>query len=241
MWTPGLPVVKKDVPFVLARNPFVRGSRRMKYVYPTAFMKRSLLVPLFLLQAAVVMAQTTPDACEDCDLLFQGMPSHPGHSVRISGADEIGEPLRIEGTIYQYDGKTPASGIILYVYQTDHTGRYTPGPNQVHAKRHGHLRGWVQSDERGRYAIQTIRPASYPNSKNPQHIHPIIFEPTANRYYWIDDYLFDDDPLLSREEKQKLSQRGGSGILTLKKNQIGTWMGRRDIILGRNIPNYTKP
>lgn len=204
-------------------------------------MKPFLSLSLLIVIASASRAQTSLDACEDCDLLFQGMPSTIGSAVRLGGADEKGEPLRITGTVYLPDGKTPAPGIVLYLYQTDHTGKYTPGPNQVYARRHGHLRGWVRSDERGRYEFTTVRPASYPNSKNPQHIHPIILEPTANRYYWIDDYLFGDDPLLTREEKQKLSQRGGNGILTLKKNHLGTWMGRRDIILGKNIPNYTKP
>lgn len=241
MQTPCLPVVKKDAQFVPPGYPIVPANRKMKYVYPSAFMKRNILILLFLFQAAVLMAQTTPDACEDCDLLFQGMPSHLGYSTALTGQDEPGEPLRVEGIIYQPDGKTPAPGIVLYVYQTDHSGRYTPGKNQVHAKRHGHLRGWVRSDEQGRYAFETIRPASYPNSKNPQHIHPIIVEPTTNVYYWIDDFLFDDDPLLTDAEKRKLKQRGGNGILTLKKNSQGTWVGRRDIILGKNIPNYAKP
>ena len=221
-------------------NSNALGVKSVRFNNP-ASMNRIIPLHALVFLVTASLAQTTPDACEDCELLFEGMPANPGPSARIAGTDEVGESLRIEGVIYQPDGKTPAPGIILYVYQTDHTGRYTPGPNQIHARRHGHLRGWAQSDERGRYAIQTIRPASYPNSKNPQHIHPIIFEPTANRYYWIDEFLFDDDPLLSREEKNRQPQRGGGGILTLKKGERGGWTGRRDIILGKNIPNYSKP
>ena len=202
-------------------------------------MKPILFLSGLLLVALVSFAQTSPDACEDCELLFQGMPSNIGGSARLALAGEPGEPLRITGTIYLPDGKTPAPGIILYIYQTDHTGHYTPGPSQVHARRHGHLRGWARSDERGRYEFLTIRPASYPNSRNPQHIHPIIFEPKNNRFYWIDDYLFDDDPLLTPEEKQKQPKRGGGGILTLKKDSNGIWFGDRDIVLGQNIPNYS--
>lgn len=33
-------------------------------------------------------------------------------------------------------------------------------------------------------------------------------------------------------------KRGGSGILTLSKKKDETWVGKRDIILGLNIPNY---
>jgi protocatechuate 3,4-dioxygenase, beta subunit len=202
-------------------------------------MKPALFLSLMLLVNFVSFAQTSPDGCEDCELLFQGMPDNIGASAHLAGAGEKGEPLRITGTIYLPDGKTPAVGIVLYVYQTDHTGKYTPGPGQVHARRHGHLRGWVRSDERGRYEFFTVRPASYPNTRNPQHIHPIVFEPKVNRFYWIDDYLFDDDPLLTPEEKQKQPKRGGGGILTLKKDDNGVWIAARDIVLGQNIPNYS--
>ncbi|MBL7850614.1 MAG: intradiol ring-cleavage dioxygenase [Cyclobacteriaceae bacterium] len=202
-------------------------------------MKTLCLASAFLLLSITSGAQKSLGPCEDCDLLFQGMPATIGSSVRMAGPEESGEPLRIQGIIYQPDGKTPAPGIILYVYQTDHTGRYTPGPSQVHARRHGHLRGWMRSDERGRYEFLTIRPASYPNTRNPQHIHPIIVEPSAGRHYWIDDFLFDDDPLLSPEEKRRQPKRGGSGILTLTKGPGGEWIGKRDIVLGLNVPNYS--
>jgi hypothetical protein len=49
---------------------------------------------------------------------------------------------------------------------------------------------------------------------------------------------FDDDPLLTKGERAKEERRGGSGIIKLTKNQNGVWIGRRDIVLGHNIPNY---
>lgn len=125
----------------------------------------------------------------------------------------------------------------MYIYHTDNKGLYLPAPKQIVAKRHGYLRGWMKSGSDGRYEFKTIRPASYPNSKNPQHIHPIIKEPGAT-LYWIDEFLFDDDPLLSDQEKSRQEKRGGNGIITLKKNEKGVWVGKRDIILGMNIPKY---
>lgn len=177
------------------------------------------------------------DSCEDCDLMFVGMPTTPSWQTTIAGPDEPGEPLIIRGTIYKKDGKTPAPGIILYVYHTDNKGLYSPAPKQSGAKRHGHLRGWIKTDEQGRYEFNTIRPASYPNSRNPQHIHPIIKE-EGIAPYWIDEFLFEDDPVLSESEKNHQQKRGGSGIISLTKNEKGIWIGKRDIILGMNIPNY---
>lgn len=208
-------------------------------------MKKSML---FLFASAImnISGCTQPNpktdrmvgsACEDCDMMFEGMPENPSWQTTIAGPDESGEPLIISGIIYKKDGKTPAPGVILYVYHTDNKGLYSPAPKQTAAKRHGHLRGWVKTDENGRYEFKTIRPASYPNSRNPQHIHPLIKE-TGLTLYWIDEFIFEDDPLLSNQEKTHLQNRGGSGLIALKKSEKGIWIGKRNIILGMNIPNY---
>lgn len=199
---------------------------------------------LLVLSMAVTGCAQSPSAerqvgggCEDCELMFAGMPTKLSWKAKLAPDDEPGERMIISGTIYKKDGKTPAPDVILYVYQTDNTGRYTPAPKQVHAKRHGHLRGWVRTDAQGRYEFHTIRPASYPNSRNPQHIHPIIKEPGLS-LYWIDEFLFDDDPVLTEQEKARQVKRGGSGIIKLNKNSEGVWIGKRNIILGLNVPNY---
>ena len=175
--------------------------------------------------------------CEVCDLMFKGMPANMSWETTIALANEPGEPLIISGIIYQKDGKTPARDIILYVYHTDKAGYYSPGTTENSSTRHGHLRGWMKTNAQGRYQFNSIRPGGYPNGKAPQHIHPTIKEPNTS-LYWIDEYLFDDDPLLTAAEKKRQEKRGGSGIIHLEKNSKGEWIGKRDIILGMNIPNY---
>jgi len=39
--------------------------------------------------------------------------------------DFEGQKIKIQGTVYHHDGKTPASDVILYVYHTDQSGQYT--------------------------------------------------------------------------------------------------------------------
>jgi protocatechuate 3,4-dioxygenase beta subunit len=177
------------------------------------------------------------EVCDGCEAMFEGMPSQLDWQTKIAPVGEPGEPMTISGTIYKADGKTPASGVILYLYHTDDKGIYSPGPNQKVALRHGHLRGWMKTDANGRYQFTSIRPASYPSRQAPQHIHPMIKE-TGVSLYWIDEYVFDDDPLLSKEELTHQQKRGGSGVIHLTKNDKGEWIGKRDIILGMNIPNY---
>ncbi len=85
----------------------------------------------------------------------------------ITAKDEPGRPLLVSGRIYGPDGKTPLEGVTLYVYHTDNTGLY-PGDGINPAPR---LRGWMKTDREGRYEFRTIKPASYPNSSNPEHVH----------------------------------------------------------------------
>jgi protocatechuate 3,4-dioxygenase beta subunit len=83
-------------------------------------------------------------------------------------------------------------------------------------------------------------PVSAPNRyRLLAHIHITIKEPGLKEYY-IDEFVFDDDPLLSDEKRQKLDNRCGSGILWL--NDVGNmFKAERPIYLGRNIPNYPRP
>jgi protocatechuate 3,4-dioxygenase beta subunit len=176
--------------------------------------------------------------CEGCEGIYEGMPQQLNWQTTISPAGEPGEPMEISGVIYRVDGKTPAPNIILYVYHTDAAGYYTPAPNQTgNARRHGHLRGWMKTNEKGEYRFISIKPAPYPNGRIPAHIHPILKEADKNEYF-IDEYVFDDDPLVTREERGKHRNLGGSGIIRLTKNGNGVWAGKRDIILGLNVPNY---
>jgi protocatechuate 3,4-dioxygenase beta subunit len=177
------------------------------------------------------------DGCDGCDAMFDGMPSKLDWQTKIAPPGEPGEPMTISGTIYQADGKTPAPGVILYLYHTDNKGIYSPAPNQKVALRHGHLRGWMKSDAKGRYLFTSIRPGSYPSRKAPQHIHPLVKEPGVS-LYWIDEFVFDDDELLTKEALSHNKNRGGSGLIHLTKNEEGEWTGKRDIILGKNISNY---
>ncbi len=202
-----------------------------------------LTLTLVVMVCAWGYSQSSPSGkvvgggCDGCNLIYEGMPSTLFWETIIPDSKEPGEPLIITGTIYKKDGRTPAPGVILYVYHTDNKGNYSATLTQREGRRHGHLRGWMKTDDKGRYRFRTIRPASYPNRKIPAHIHPIIKEEGINEYY-LDEYLFDDDPLLTADERSKQEKRGGLGIIKLIKNQQGEWIGQRNIVLGLNIPNY---
>lgn len=183
--------------------------------------------------------------CEGCEAIhettvaFEKLPS----SITLPGYDEANQKIEINGTVYEKDGKTPAADVVIYVYHTDQKGVYpTRGDEKGWAKRHGYIRGWVKTGKDGRYSFKTFRPASYPNSNAPQHIHVTIKEPGMNEYY-IDEFLFKDDPNLagSNEIPAGNKARGGSGVIELQKQDNGIMVATRDIILGLNIPDYPSP
>ncbi|MBN8824354.1 MAG: intradiol ring-cleavage dioxygenase [Spirosoma sp.] len=178
--------------------------------------------------------------CEGCEAIYESPVPFDKLDMlaKLPDATWNGKkPLAINGIVYKADGKTPAPGVILYVYHTDETGHYTAKESaKGWEKRHGSIRGWMRTNAKGEYKFVTLRPAPYPGHTDPAHIHITIKEPTLNEYY-IDEYLFDDDPLLTADKRAKLENRGGSGILKLK--DVGTmYKAERNIYLGKNIPNY---
>jgi protocatechuate 3,4-dioxygenase beta subunit len=136
----------------------------------------------------------------------------------------------------------PVSGVIVYAYQTDATGVY-PTDEVYHGRaayRHGRLRGWAQTDDDGSYAFDTIRPAGYPGTDLPQHIHMHVIEVGCCTYY-IDDIFFEDDPRFTPTMRSRLTQdRGGSGVSMPVRLDDGTWSVVRDIVLGAGIPGYPR-
>lgn len=208
-------------------------------------MKKLYLILILVLTVSSCQSQTQKTyknqivggPCEGCEAVFEY------GNKKLSAIDtlpdfEYTEPkLKLTGTVFEKDGKTPAENVIVYIYQTNRKGIYATKGNEIGwAKRHGYIRGWVKTDKSGKYTFFTFRPASYPSGIEPEHIHITIKEPNRNEYY-IDEFVFNDDPLLTQKERSVLENRGGSGIVQpILKDGILT--ANRDLILGLNIPNY---
>ncbi|MCU0354240.1 MAG: intradiol ring-cleavage dioxygenase [Cytophagales bacterium] len=183
-------------------------------------------------------SQRVGGGCEGCELMYVDMPARMSATDTSTGWAELGQKLAITGRVYKRDGKTSAPNVVLYYWQTDAKGLYSPRPGMDEkAKPHGHIRGWVKTDAQGKYAIYTLRPAPYPNRDMAAHIHVSIKEPDIRNEYYIDDFVFDDDKLLTSAKRKTLENRGGSGILrVLLLGQLQ--IAERNIVLGLNIPNY---
>lgn len=175
--------------------------------------------------------------CEGCEAIFEYGDKELLPIDTLPDFNDKGPKLKISGTIYQSDGKTPASEVIVYVYHTDQAGIYpNRGTDSGWAKRHGYIRGWVKTKADGKFTFYTLMPGIYPNRSSPAHIHVTILEPNG-RYYWIGSYHFENDPLLTEKERSPKSPRGGSSGLLYLRKKGSLLIGERDFILGKNISN----
>jgi len=160
-----------------------------------AFPTRRRLLALGL--AAAAAAWTRPlAASRDADPCLDAGPEG-----RLAPPGEPGSPLHVEGLLYAPDGTTPAAGVVVYAYQTDATGVYAP------PGRPPRLRAWMRTGPDGRFAYDTVRPGSYPGTRNPAHVHHQLWG-GGHPPQWANDLLFDDDPLVPESERRRSEALG---------------------------------
>jgi protocatechuate 3,4-dioxygenase beta subunit len=154
-------------------------------------------------------------------------PENLSWKTVIAPEKEPGEPLIITGKIFQPDGKTPAEGMVLWVYQTDATGYY----NEKDDASHPRLKGWMKIGADSKYEFRTIRPGAYPHRSTPAHIHAHVYGPGYSERS-IEDYWFKDDPRINDAEKAKMEKEGERPVIVeVKRDSNGIWRGVRDIKL----------
>lgn len=156
-----------------------------------------------------------------------GAPDSVTWKTALAKDGDEGERMIISGTVFAADGKTPAPNTLIYLYHTDVHGIY--GRDSEH--QHGRFRGWLLTDAQGKYEFSSIRPASYPNSTIPQHVHMTVT--TKDRKEdWIDETWFADDKFVTAQARRSLTGKGGfNPVLAMEKGANGIWRGVRDIKL----------
>ncbi|HEY0676818.1 MAG TPA: hypothetical protein VGD17_00980 [Chitinophagaceae bacterium] len=123
--------------------------------------------------------------------------------LKIVTPAEKGTPAIIKGKLLA--GNKASADMLVYVYQTDNRGWYNA--NQQDGQTHSRLFGYVKTNAQGEFEFHTIRPASYPNSTLPQHIHVEVYAPGGERVHFT-ELLFDDDPNLKGDTRQRYINEG---------------------------------
>ncbi len=203
------------------------------------------------LQASLLLLHpgAQPDSCATDRLV--DVPRQASSRLVVPPPGEPGTPLRVTGRVLLADG-TPVPGVMIYVYQTNANGIYPKRPGLCGAARiQGYLRGYVQSDVQGRYEILTIRPGIYRERDTPAHIHMTVAltRPVdAQHMTYIDDLMFEDDPILDARWRARLDARGGSGIVRVspRRSANGDTLQvtrdiRWDLVPGAALPNTHPP
>ena len=86
-------------------------------------------------------------------------------------ADEPGEPMIVTGVVYDSDGEKPLAGIKVHIYHTDARGYYSIDGKDESQHR---LNATMVTNAEGKYEYRTIKPASYPSSRVPSHVHYVV-------------------------------------------------------------------
>jgi protocatechuate 3,4-dioxygenase beta subunit len=121
-------------------------------------------------------------------------PRNAPSAGRLAPVGEPGTPLSVSGIVVSPQGD-PVAGASLYAFQTDHEGYY--GVKPVSDNQNPRLKILLRTDSQGRWAFETIRPGSYPNSRAPGHIHFEVSAPGfATRVFEI---VFEGDPFITAQ------------------------------------------
>lgn len=117
--------------------------------------------------------------------------------IKLNSPAEPGTNITVKGSVINRSG-TPLVNKLVYVYQTSSEGWYADTAPHILRNggdsRHARLFGYFKTNARGEFEFTTIKPAGYPNSSLPAHIH-IEISLDGNRRF-ISELLFDDDPRL---------------------------------------------
>lgn len=200
-----------------------------------------LSVSLILANCYVAFSQDTAGVLNDIPQNYKKRsPIYDYAEKNLNSVDTIPDfstqknKLKITGTIYESDGVTPAKNVLLFIHQADENGKFEL--KRHNKKRYVHHRGWVRTNEDGKYTIYTFVPGSSIYSKELQQILPIVKEPNKPEYK-IETFLFDTDPMLTDKCRAQVEETDPQRILKLDLKE-GLWVGKRDIVLGKEIDSY---
>ena len=145
-------------------------------------------------------------------------PANAPARVVVPPTGEPGEALVISGVVFKPDGRTPLAGASVYVYQTDAKGAYAV--DDARASNNPRLRGYLRTDAEGRYEFRTIRPGSYPGTRNPGHIHYHVNAPGHTERVF--EIVFEGDTLIPEQWKRDAKNpQSGVAIVRLEAGNNG--------------------
>lgn len=139
--------------------------------------------------------------------------------ARITAPAEAGAPLVVSGRVVAPDGRTPASGVTVYAYNTDADGYYGDHRTDFPPR----ICGWMVTDSSGCFELHTIRPGRYPGMHVPAHVHFVLW---GGGYppQWVDDLRFAGDSYLTDADLETSRARGFfRTVQPIERRPDGSW------------------
>lgn len=203
----------------------------MKRLMPLMFFACLISFSTLIAQESASITNDIPLNDKKRNAIFDYSEKQLNNTDTIPDFAEKADKLKITGTIYQSDGKTPASDVLLFVHQPDENGDYELKRDE-NRKRYIHHRGWIKTNADGQYTFYTFIPGKFLRSKELRQIHRTIKEPGKPEYE-LTSFFFDDDPLLP---DLTLACRAKAVMSMLKLNKKDNmYVATKDIILKENI------
>jgi protocatechuate 3,4-dioxygenase beta subunit len=154
-------------------------------------------------------------------------PANAPSKIVIAPVGEPGEALVVTGRVFGPDNKTPVKGASIYVYHTDVRGYYSGETTNSSTPR---LRGYIRTDDQGRYEYRTIKPGPYPQARVPAHIHYVVTAPGYSEKVF--EIVFEGDPFISSEIRQRAKDEESIfSLRTAERDSSGTLRCVQDIRL----------
>jgi protocatechuate 3,4-dioxygenase beta subunit len=142
--------------------------------------------------------------------------------AQLTPKGEPGTALTSVLTVLGADGK-PRAGLRVYAYHTSSMGWYAAEAPHVSGNsgdwKFARLFGYARTDAEGRCELVGVRPAPYPRTTLPSHIHLAIED--GERTLLVSEVRFEDCTNLTPSEREA-SLRAGYVVVPVTKNVDGS-------------------
>lgn len=146
----------------------------------------------------------------------------------IPGFETKGNKLKISGIVYDSDGVTPASNVIISIEQADERGDFDL--RETNGESYLHNRGFIKTDSDGAYTFYTYIPGNDRRFNLPQQLFAKVKEPNDPPYE-IASFLFDEDPLLTKLCRKRIAKKGDPSRILKPTLVDGVYVVQKDIVL----------
>lgn len=160
----------------------------------------------------------------------------PGTPIRsnIIPANSKGVPMRLTGTLFKEDGKTPLKDALVEIWQCDENQHYDNTSDDYL------FRGAIKTTKEGKYEFKTIVPVPYkinPDDDNsawrPAHIHMRVS--VAKQQDLITQIYFKGDKYI-QEDNSSSSPQAECRILDMSTDPSGNKIVTFNIVMNREFP-----